>query len=104
MYIDSLNDPERFRKVMDVLKVSPLWNGTRGDTETHIVVPKQTEVECGAFSCLYMYLAISYSETIQKHILDLFHTRNLSKRTRTWVKDVMRREECFKPQWLDVTV
>ena len=98
-YIDSLNNFEQFQKVVKIIEQTPLLSRSTGDTITCIEVLKQKETECGACTCLYMFLSITNALSAQfiRSILPSHSIRHLYPCIRKWVKYVLDEENIVDP-------
>ena len=96
-YFDSMNDSCNFQNVLDELKQTPLFNKENGDYAEQVHIPQQTENECSAFACLYLYLSFTkLSKILQKPVICLFAIPNLSQWVREWMTQTIYKK-CIQP-------
>jgi hypothetical protein len=88
-YIDSLNSDTNLSAVILTLKRTPLFDKQRGDNVVRLPVPGQEELECGALSCLFIYLCMTTNQSYSEAIHPLFCMHSLSTRTRDWIRQVL---------------
>ena len=102
IYLDSLNksDNDRFEIIMREIRRSPLYDEKRGDKAFQCEVPKQEELECGAFSCLYAYVCIMCRGDFMDSLPSFFSGQNTSYPVRSWVESVLRESRVFDPTWI----